>query len=240
MIKLIVIIIIIFFLYKIIIKENFQTFQFVNDYDCNFYPYGNDLYDCNTKCIKFGYSNDDKYSKCNQTNCEEKCNKCSNKKLCPWTINKPYSALDNNGTNERIIKSINLYEEKERKENSQIKLKWTANLESIPEKYLIYYKNETNKALNVYEYTKPIETLTTTSTLTTTASSIPTNTEESTSEQSVGNVKIDEEINFDIVELNNYQFNEKNLIKNNIYKFIIYGINNTNNIQKSDEILVYT
>ena len=224
MIKLILIIIIIFFLSKIIIKEQFYSNDFVNYNECNFYPYGDNKSDCVTKCryseLKTNY---DLYNKCNEKKCEEKCEKCNNEELCPWTNS---SDVDSNSDVSNNIDENIILEKTASNENNQIKLEWNVKDDnSIPNKYLIYYKNQTNKAINVIE-------LTTSSTST----SSPTSTTKSSSSHS-------EEKIFNIVDLDKYNFNKNDIIKNNKYEFIIYGLYNKNkntNTIKSNKLLVYT
>jgi len=254
MIKLILIIIIIFFLSKIIIKEQFYSNDYVYDNKCNFYPHGNNKDDCIKKCryskMKIKY---DLYNKCDLEKCNNKCDMCKNNELCPWThpnnendnsdkvvcpepenkncenwassgectINpgymlqfcknacvkqlRPWENIDT-----PITENIKLTKDKVT-DNSQIKIKWVdPSLPTEPccDKYLIYYKNQTNKAINVIEFITP-----------------------------PGFMK-EKKITFNIVTLDKYQFNE-NLIINNKYEFIIYGIHNNNTI-KSNKLLVYT
>jgi len=225
MIKLILIIIIIFFLSKIIIKEHFDSDiqddddNFVNDNECNFYPYGNNESDCITKCryseLKTNY---DLYNKCNESKCKEKCVECKNEELCPWTHSSDVDS--NSDVSNNIVENI-ILEKTASDENNQIKINWSLTPLTPPDKYLIYYKNQKNKAINVIELSTPP------------AITSPTSTSTSTSSDS-------EEKIFNIVDLDKYQFNE-NLIKGNKYEFIIYGIyDDHNNTIKSNKLLVYT
>jgi len=231
MIKLILIIIIIFFINKIIFKENFDG-VFVDDNKCNFYPYGNNLDDCNTKCIEFGYSNVyDKYDKCiEDTKCKEKCRTCQNKELCPWTVNNNDDDIDSDSDSDNDdIQEILVLKEETSDDNFQILLEWGEPEYNEKYTYLIYYKNELNKALNVITHNKP-QSLSTTQSLST----------KSTSSNIIQKKKI-----FNIIDYDNYQFNDDSLIKNNIYEFIIYGIiknknGNDDDIIKSNKITVYT
>jgi len=248
MIKLILIIIIIFFLTKIVIKENFQDNdnEFVNDNECNFYPYGDNLNDCVTKCkysdVKQLY---DENNKCVETVCQTKCTNCESEELCPWIGITKNDDDDDNDDNDDIQESLDLKEETSN-ENFQIKLNWNWNLNEntgvLPTKYLIYYKNKLNKALNVitqdhYPSSSSPTSTSSSSSPTSTSTSIPKSTSSSSSSTTNNQTKI-----FNIIDYDSYQFNDDSLIKNNIYEFIIYGIYDDahNTTIKSNKITVYT